>query len=93
MNPNFASTYDQVLGIIKDNPAQIDQFTQIHEPDLPEFLYHMDEDEDPVPCFAMANPYEAILTHDPSRSCVRITPDMLHSLKPQEDTPRCTQWN
>ena len=35
----------------------------------------------------MTNPYEAILTHDPSRSCVRITPDMLHSLKPQEDPP------
>ena len=47
----------------------------------------MDEDEDPVPYFAMTNLYEAILTHDPSRSCVRITPDMLHSLKPQEDTP------
>ena len=47
----------------------------------------MDKEEDPVPCFAMTNPSEAILTHDPSRSCVRITPDMLHSLKPQEDTP------
>ena len=47
----------------------------------------MDEDEDSVPCFAMTNPYEAILTHNPSRSCVRITPDMLYSLKPQEDTP------
>ena len=69
------------------NPAQIDQFTQMQEPDLPEFLYHMDEDEDPVPCFAMTNPYEAILTHDPSRSCVRVTPDMLQSMKPQEDTP------
>ena len=33
------------------------------------------------------NPYEAILTHDPSRSCVRVTPDMLQSMKPQEDTP------
>ena len=143
VNPNFASAYDQALGVIKDsqhfgqfkliegdyystelspskslkpqyipnhqehcmsppqvhhlyeclckdipyNPAQIDQFTQMQEPDLPEFLYHMDEDEDLVPCFAMTNPYEAILTHDPSRSCVRITPDMLHSLKPQEDTP------
>ena len=47
----------------------------------------MDEDKDPVPCFAMTNPYEAILTHDPSRSCVRITPDMLHLLKLQVDTP------
>ena len=69
------------------NPAQIDQFTQIQEPDLPEYLYHMDEGEDPVPCFAMTNPYEAILTHDSSRGCVRVTPDMLHSLKSQEDTP------
>ena len=69
------------------NPAQIDQFTWMQEPDLPEFLYHMDEEEDPVPCFAMTNPYEATLTHDPSRSCVRITTDMLHSLKPQKDTP------
>ena len=47
----------------------------------------MDKEEDPVPSSAMTNPYEAILTHDPSRGCVRITPDMLHSLKPQEDTP------
>ena len=68
------------------NPAQIDQFTQIKEPDLPEFLYHMDKDEDLVPCFGMTNLYEAILTHDPSRSCVRVTPDMLHSLQPQGDT-------
>ena len=60
---------------------------QIEEPDLPEFLYHMDEDEDPISCFAMTNPYEVVLTHDPSRSCVRVTPDMLHLLKPQEDTP------
>ena len=59
----------------------------MQEPDLPEFLYYMDEEEDPVPCFAMTNPYEAILTHDPSRSCVRITPDILQSMKPQEDTP------
>ena len=47
----------------------------------------MDQDEDPVPCFAMTNQYEAILTHDPSGQCVRVTPDMPHSLKPQEDTP------
>ena len=47
----------------------------------------MDDDEVPVPCFAMTNPYEAILTYDPSRRCVRVTPDMLHLLKPQEDTP------
>ena len=83
--PQVHHLYECLHKDIPYNPAQIDQFTQIQEPDLPEFLYHMDEDEDPVPCFAMTNPYEAILTHDPSRSCVRITPDMLHSLKPQED--------
>ena len=31
------------------NPAQVDQFVQIQEPDLPDFLYHIDEDEDPIP--------------------------------------------
>ena len=85
--PQVHHLYECFHKDIPYNPAQIDQFTQMQEPDLPEFLYHMDEDEDPVPCFAMTNPYEAILTHDPSRSCVRITPDMLHSLKSQEDTP------
>ena len=62
------------------NPAQTDQFVQMEEPHLPDFLYHFKEDEDPVPCFAMTNPYEAILTHDPARTCVHVTPDMLHSL-------------
>ena len=38
-----------------------------------------------VPCFAMTNPYEAILTHDPTRSCVQVTPDMLHSFQHPED--------
>ena len=85
--PQVYHLYECLHKDILYNPAQIDQFTQMQEPYLPEFLYHMDEDEDPVPCFAMTNPYQAILTHDPSRSCVRITPDMLHSLKPQEDTP------
>ena len=28
----------------------------------------------------MTNPYEAILTHDPTRICVHVAPDMLHSL-------------
>ena len=27
------------------NPNQIQQFTQIQEPELPEFLYHLDEEE------------------------------------------------
>ena len=63
------------------NPAQTDQFVQMEEPDLPDFLYHLDEDEDPVPCFAMTNPYEAILTHDPARTCVPLTCYTLFSHK------------
>ena len=85
-HPQVHHLYECLCKDMPYNPGQIHQFTQMQEPDLPEFLYHMDEDEDPVPCFAMTNPYEAILTHDPSRSCVRITPDMLQSMKPQEDT-------
>ena len=54
---------------------------------MPDFFYHLDEDEDPVPCFAMTNPYEAILTHDPARTCVHVSPDMLHSFKPLVDPP------
>ena len=86
-HPQVHHLYECLHKDMPYNPAQIDQFTQMQEPDLPEFLYHMDEDEDPVPCFAMTNPYEAILTHDPSRSCVRVTPNMLQSMKPQEDAP------
>ena len=86
-HPQVHHLYECLCKDMPYNPAQIHQFTQMQEQDLPEFLYHMDEDEDPVPCFAMTNPYEAILTHDPSRSCVRVTPDMLQSMKPQEDTP------
>ena len=58
------------------NLAQTDQFDQIEEPQLPDFLNHF-EDEDPMPCFAMTNPYEALLVHDPDRTCVRVAPDML----------------
>ena len=64
------------------NPAQTDQFVQIEEPQLPDFLYYFEEDEDPVPCFAMTNPYEAMLVHDPARTCVHVAPDMLHSFQP-----------
>ena len=67
-HPQVHHLYECLHKDMPYNPTQIDQFTQMQEPDLPEFLYHMDED--PVPCFAMTNPYEAILTHDPSRSCV-----------------------
>ena len=57
----------------------------MEKPHLPNFLYYIDEDEDPVPCFAMTNPYEAIITQDPTRSCVQVTPDMLHPFQPPED--------
>ena len=57
----------------------------MEEPHLPDLVYYMDKDEDPGPCFVMTNPYEAILTHDPTRSCVQVTPDMLHSFQPPED--------
>ena len=62
------------------NPAQMCQYAQLEEPNLPEFLYHLEEDEDPLPSFAMTNPYKAMITHDPSRKCICISPDMLHSL-------------
>ena len=79
--------YECLQRDIPFNPAQTDQFVQIEEPHLPDFLYHFEEDEDPVPCFAMTNPYEAILTHDPARTCVCVTPDMLHSFQPPTDPP------
>ena len=46
----------------------------------------MDEDVDPVPCFAMTNPYEAVLTHDPARIYVHVAPDMLHPFQSLLDT-------
>ena len=65
------------------NPVQIVPICPVgRNPDLPEFFYHLEEDEDPLPSFAMTNPYEAMITHDPSRKCVHISPDMLHSLSP-----------
>ena len=69
------------------NPAQTDQFVQIEEPQLPDFLYHFEEDEDLVPCFAMTNPYEAMLIHDPARTCVCVAPDMLHSFQQPTSLP------
>ena len=59
----------------------------MEEPHLSECLCHFEEDEDPVPCFAMTNPYEAILTHDPTRTCVRVSSDMLHSFQPSTAPP------
>ena len=32
-------------------------------------------------------PYEAILTYDPARACVRVSPDMLHSFQPPTNPP------
>ena len=77
--------YECLRRDIDYNPNQIQQFTQIQEPELPEFLYHLDEEEDPIPSFAMTNPYEALITHDPARQCVRVTPNMFHSLQPKPD--------
>ena len=77
--------YECICRDIPFNPAQTNQFVQMEEPDLPDFLYHLDKDEDPVPFFAMTNPYETILTHDPARTCVQVAPDMLHSFQPQTD--------
>ena len=77
--------YECLCRDIPFNPAQTDQFVQIEELELPDFLYHLDKDEDPVPCFAMTNPYEAILTHDLARTCVCIASDMLPSFQPQID--------
>ena len=59
----------------------------MEEPHLPDFLYHFKEDEDPVPCFAMTNPYEAMLIHDPARTCVCVAPDMLYSFQPPTNPP------
>ena len=75
--------YECLRRDIDYNPNQIQQFTQIQEPELPEFLYCLDEEEDPIPSFAMTNPYEALIIHDPARQCVRVTPDMVHSLQPK----------
>ena len=30
----------------------------------------------------MANPYEAMLVHDPARTCVHVAPDMQYSFQP-----------
>ena len=79
--------YECLRKEIDYNPNQIQQFTQIQEPELPEFLYHLDEEEDPIPSFAMTNPYEALIIHDPTRQCIRVTPDMVHSLQPRLDDP------
>ena len=83
--------YECLQRDIPFNPAQAEQIVQIQEPDLPDFLYHLDEDEDPVLCFDMTNPYEAIPTHDPARTCVHVTSDMLHSFQPPLDPPESDQ--
>ena len=33
----------------------------------------------------MTNPYEALIIHDPTRQCIRVTPDMVNSLQPKLD--------
>ena len=59
----------------------------MEEPHLPDFFYHFEEDEVPVPCFAMTNPYEAMPIHDPTRTCVCVAPDMLYSFQPPTCPP------
>ena len=34
----------------------------------------------------MTNPYEALLIHDPARTCVHVAPEMLNSLQSLQDT-------
>ena len=77
--------YECLKKDITYNPAQADQYIQLNEPELPDFLLHFDEEEDPMPCFAMTNPYEALLLNDSDRLCVRIAPDMLHSFQPTKE--------
>ena len=59
------------------------------EPDLPEFFYHMDEDEDPAPCFAMTNPY--VTGHRPPASAHMLW-DLgeLHSLTERDSSFPCS---
>ena len=35
----------------------------------------------------MTNPYEALLIHDPARTCVHVAPDMLYSFQPPTSPP------
>ena len=56
------------------------------EPDLPDFLHHLDDEEDPICCFAITNPYEVLLLHDSDRASVRVAPEMLHSFQSLQDT-------
>ena len=91
--PQVHHLYECLHKDVSYNPAQIDQFTQIHELDLLEFLYHVDEDEDPVPCFAMTNPYEAMVTHDPlQKMCENHTGHATFIEAPRRHS-RCTQRN
>ena len=48
--------YECLKKDITYNPAHADQFIQLDEPELPDFLLHIEEEEDPIPCFAMTNP-------------------------------------
>ena len=70
--------YECLKKYITYNPAQADQFVQLDEPKLPGFFQHLDGEEDPMPHFAMTNPYEAQLLNGPDRICERIAPDIQH---------------
>ena len=41
--------YECLKKDITYNPAQADQYIQLARPELPDFLLHFDEEEDPMP--------------------------------------------
>ena len=84
--------YECLKKDITYNPAQADQYIQLDEPELPDFLLHLDEEEDPMPCFAMTNPYEALLLNDSDRLCVRISPRHATLLSTYQNGPSGTNY-
>ena len=66
--------YECLKKDITYNPAQADQYIQLDEPELPDFLLHIDEEEDPMPRYAMTNPYEALLMHEPRQTVCKSFP-------------------
>ena len=63
--------YECLKKDITYNPTQANQYVQLNEPELPDFLLHIDEEEDPMPCYAMTNPYEVLYSRIGS---VKYTP-------------------
>ena len=48
--------YECLKKDITYNPAQADQYIQLDEPELPDFLLHIDEEEDPYTLFCHDKP-------------------------------------